>query len=309
MSVSKPIANQPAVPKDYLEDGTLYKGGTGMLTWLAHRMSGVAIVYFLTLHIVEAIQLFGGPANYTEATAVYKQPWFRPFEWLLVMAVIFHALNGLRVMLYDTWPSTTKYHKQIFWSGVVLFVIATPMVGYAMMKSVIGMPLDQIFASMNGLGYALAIVVPVALPVLYVAWRGSGLSYGPMIVSRSNSRPAPAKNSFERFAWQFMRISGVLLVVLVFWHLLIMHFINDISAINGPFVFDRFRANPTWVIVDLSMLVLAWLHGLNGVRIVITDYMRRTYVRRIVLMALFAFGLAWLVAGAIVLFTLPAGAM
>src|SRR5512135_2944808 len=134
-------------------------------------------------------------------------------------------------MLYDTRPSTNKYHKQIFWSGVVLFVIATPMVGYAMMKSVIGLPLNQIFASMNGLGYALAIVLPVALPVLYVAWRGSGLSNGPMIVSRSSSRPTPTKNTFERLAWQFMRISGVLLVVLVFWHLIIMHFINDIDAI------------------------------------------------------------------------------
>jgi len=308
MSVSNPATSQSSLPKDYLEDGTLYKGGNGMLTWLAHRMSGVAVVYFLTLHIVEAIQLFGGSASYTEATAVYKQPWFRPFEWLLVMAVIFHALNGLRVMLYDTWPGTTKYHKQIFWIGIGLFVIATPMVGYAMMKSVIGMPLNEIFASMNGLGYALAIVLPVALPVLYVAWRGSGLSNGPLIVSQSSSRPSPAKNTFERLAWQFMRISGVLLVVLVFWHLLIMHFINDISAINGDFVFTRFKENPMWVAVDLSMLILAWLHGLNGARIVITDYMRRTYIRRIVLMALFAFGLAWLVAGAVVLFTLP-GAM
>jgi succinate dehydrogenase / fumarate reductase cytochrome b subunit len=307
MSVSNPAKNQSALPKDYLEDGTLYKGGTGMWTWLAHRMSGVAIVYFLTLHIVEAIQLFGGPANYSEATAVYKQPWFRPFEWLLVMAVIYHALNGLRVMLFDTWPSTTKYHKQIFWIGLGIFVLATPMVGYAMLKSVFGLSLQEIFASMNGLGYALAIVLPVALPVLYVAWRGSGLSNGPLIVSQSNSRPAPQKNTFERLAWQFMRISGVILIVLVFWHLIIMHFINDISNITGQFVFDRFRSNPLWIAVDLSMLFLAWLHGLNGVRIVITDYMRRSYVRRVVLMALLAFGLVWLVAGAIVLFTLPNG--
>jgi succinate dehydrogenase / fumarate reductase cytochrome b subunit len=307
MSVSNPATGQASLPKDYLEDGTLYKGGTGMLAWLAHRMSGVAIVYFLTLHIVEAVQLFGGPGNYSEATAVYKQPWFRPFEWMLVMAVIFHALNGLRVMLYDTWPGTTKHHKKIFWIGVGIFVLATPMVGYAMMKSVIGMPLDQIFASMNGIGYALAIVLPVALPVLYVAWRGSGLSNGPMIVSKSNSRPAPVKNSFERFMWQFMRISGVLLVVLVFWHLIIMHFVNDITDITGEFVFTRFRDNPIWIAVDLSMLFLAWLHGLNGVRIVIVDYMRRSYVRRIVLLALFAFGLVWLVAGTIVLFTLPRG--
>jgi succinate dehydrogenase / fumarate reductase cytochrome b subunit len=290
-----------------IKGGSLYRGGTGMLTWLAHRISGVAIVYFLTLHIFEAMQLFGGPAAYNEATAVYKQPWFRPFEWLLVMAVIYHAFNGLRVMLFDTWPQTTRYHRQIFWVGVALFIILTPIIGWAMLRSTIGLSLQQIFASTNGIGYAALIVLPVALPVLYIAWRGSGLANGPLLVSSSNSRPAPTQSTFERLAWQFMRVSGVIIVVLVGLHLYIMHFQNDITDITGQFVFNRFAADPIWVAVDLLMLFLVWLHGLNGLRIVITDYMRRGSPRRIVLYVVGAIGLIWLVAGGLVLFTLPRG--
>ena len=84
-------------PKSLAKRGTIYLGGTGMLTWLLHRISGIAVVYFLTLHIYEALQLFGGPEAYNEATAAYKQPWFRPFEVALILAVTYHALNGLRV--------------------------------------------------------------------------------------------------------------------------------------------------------------------------------------------------------------------
>jgi succinate dehydrogenase / fumarate reductase cytochrome b subunit len=298
------VASRPRV---LVKGGTIYRGGTGMLTWLAHRISGIAVVYFLTLHIFEALHLFGGPQAYDGAIEVYKQPWFRPFEWLLVMAVVYHAFNGLRVMLFDTWPKTTRYHRQIFWIEVALFVVLTPLIGWAMLRSVFGLSLQQIFASTNGIGYAALIVGPVALPVLYIAWRGSGLSNGPLLVSASNSRLQPTKNTFERLAWQFMRVSGVLMVILVFWHLYIMHFENDISAITGEFVFQRFAQNPTWIAVDLSMLILAWLHGLNGLRIVITDYMQRSNARRIVLLAVGAFALVWLVAGGIVLFTLPRG--
>ncbi len=110
-------------PKASAKRGTIYLGGTGMLTWLLHRISGIAVVYFLTLHIYEALQLFGGPAAYNEATAAYKQPWFRPFEVALILAVTYHALNGLRVSMFDLFPKTTKYHRRVFMIGAVIFVL------------------------------------------------------------------------------------------------------------------------------------------------------------------------------------------
>ena len=126
-----------------------------------------------------------------------------------------------------------------------------------------------------------------------------------MILSASNSTPAPAASRFEKLAWSFMRISGIVLVFLVLAHLFIMHIERDIAEVTGEFVVDRFRANSVWIAIDLTMLFLAWLHGLNGVRVVLSDYMRRGAPRRIVLGAIGAFGVMWLVAGGAVLFVIP----
>jgi succinate dehydrogenase cytochrome b556 subunit len=275
-----------------------------MLTWLLHRISGIAVVYFLTLHIYEAMQLFGGPEAYNEATAAYKQPWFRPFEVALILAVTYHALNGLRVSMFDLFPKTTRYHRRVFMIGAVIFVLAALAISLVMLRPLLGMSLNDIFAvkSTNTLIYALVIVLPVALPVLYIAWRGSGLSNGPLIVSSTSSRPAPAANQFERAMWSFMRLSGFVMIFLVFLHITIMHFINDINQITGQFVYGRFAATPAWAWIDLAILFLAWLHGLNGLRVVLTDYIRRGTGRKVVLWIVGLFGIAWFVLGAWVLF-------
>lgn len=284
----------------------MYRGGIGHWTWLAHRISGVAIVYFLTLHIFETLQLRLGPEAYNEATAVYKQPWFRPFEFLLVMAVVYHAFNGIRVTLLDFIPKLNLYPRVIFWCGVVLFAILTPFIGYAMLRPMFDLSLSQIFASADGVGWAALIVGPIVLPTLYLFWRGTGLSEGrkPQL-SASKSTVQPTVDQFERWAWIFMRLSGVMLVVLVFVHLYIMHIENDIAAITGEFVIERFKANRVWQLVDLAMSFLAWLHGLNGVRIVLTDYMHTGAKRKVVLYGLGLFGLAWLIVGSWVLFIIP----
>ena len=150
--------------------------------------------------------------------------------------------------------------------------------------------------------YALVIVLPVGLPVLYLAWRGSGLATGPLIVSQSSSRPAPTTSQFERAMWSFMRISGFVMIILVFAHITLMHFLNDIEQITGQFVFDRFAAMPAWAWIDLAILFFAWLHGLNGLRVVLTDYIRRGTGRKVVLGIVGLFGIAWFVLGAWVLF-------
>ena len=283
----------------------MYKGGSGQLTWLAHRLSGVAVVYFLTLHIFETLQLARGPEAYNEATAVYHAPWFRPFEFVLVMAVVYHALNGLRVMLFDFFPSFTRFRQHIFWIGVGLFAILTPLIGYFMMAKLFQPGVD-FFSGLNNVPYALLIAGPVFVPVIYLTWRGTALGDGRKVVlSASNSAPAPTASRFEKLAWQFMRLSGVLLVFLALTHLFIMHIERDITEVTGEFVVDRFLSNPVWIAFDLSMLFLAWLHGLNGLRIVLTDYMRRGAPRKVVLGALGAFGVFWLIAGGIVLFIIP----
>ena len=89
----------------------------------------------------------------------------------LILAVTYHALNGLRVSMFDLFPRTTKYHRRVFMIGAVIFVLAALAISFVMLRPLIGMPLNDIFAvkSTNTLIYALVIVLPVALPVLYLA--------------------------------------------------------------------------------------------------------------------------------------------
>ncbi len=86
------------------------------------------------------------------------------------------------------------------------------------------------------------------------------------------SRRQLVTNNFEKNAWLFMRLSGIVLVVLVLGHLFIMNILDGgVHRINFAFVAGRW-ASPFWQIWDLLMLWLAMLHGANGMRTIINDY-------------------------------------
>jgi succinate dehydrogenase / fumarate reductase membrane anchor subunit len=84
--------------------------------------------------------------------------------------------------------------------------------------------------------------------------------------------PRP-QSGFELAAWLFMRLSGLLLIILVLIHLWIMHLLTGIENVNYDFVANRFRT-PFWRLYDWVMLTLALIHGMNGMRYVVTDYIK-----------------------------------
>lgn len=85
-------------------------------------------------------------------------------------------------------------------------------------------------------------------------------------------RPTSGSN-FELYSWYFFRISGLLLIFLAVVHIVIMHVLHNVSEINYNFVAERW-ASPLWRSFDWLLLILALLHGLNGARIAIDDYVR-----------------------------------
>ena len=95
-------------------------------------------------------------------------------------------------------------------------------------------------------------------------------------LSAAGGRERPA-GGFELGAWLFMRVSGVVLVLMALGHLAIMHLINSIDTIDFDFVVARFTDptwGPFWRIYDWILLLLALIHGMNGLRYVVDDYLR-----------------------------------
>jgi succinate dehydrogenase / fumarate reductase membrane anchor subunit len=81
------------------------------------------------------------------------------------------------------------------------------------------------------------------------------------------------RQNFETWSWYFMRISGLLLIFLALLHFSITHILNDVVDTDAAFVGRRWD-NPLWRVYDWSLLALGLLHGLNGLRWIIDDYVR-----------------------------------
>ncbi len=87
---------------------------------------------------------------------------------------------------------------------------------------------------------------------------------------RAERRPS----AFEVWSWFFMRVSGVVLLFLVLIHVYIMHIVGSgVERVDFQFVSQRWN-NVGWKSFDWVMLFLALLHGVNGLRIIIDDYVR-----------------------------------
>ncbi len=103
------------------EFSTLYRGREGQWSWIAHRVTGVGILLFLFAHIVDTSLVGWGPDAYNRVVAVYHHPVVQFMELGLVGAVIYHGLNGIRIMIIDFWPSASLHHVRLFWGTMVLF--------------------------------------------------------------------------------------------------------------------------------------------------------------------------------------------
>ena len=121
------------------------------------------------------------------------------------------------------------------------------------------------------------------------------------LAARSAYR-AERTGNFELFAWFFMRVSGVLLLLMVLFHLFWMHFVIGVEKITFEVVARRWE-NPLWRIYDLFLLIFAWTHGANGMRYIVEDYVRSPGWRVTFKTVLFALYFALLVMGMYVIFT------
>ena len=108
---------------------------------------------------------------------------------------------------------------------------------------------------------------------------------------------------FELWSWLFMRISGIVLLVLAVGHVIIMHLpAGGVSRINFGFVATRWQS-PFWRTWDWALLVLALIHGINGLRVIILDYVRPPGARLALNMLFYTLGFILFVLGTVIVFT------
>jgi succinate dehydrogenase / fumarate reductase, cytochrome b subunit len=103
--------------------GTLYRGREGMWSWVAQRVTGVLVFFFLFAHVLDTALVRVSPHTYDKVIGTYKNPVVNLLEVGLVGAVMFHAFNGLRIIAIDFWSKGVKYQKAMFWIVIALWVI------------------------------------------------------------------------------------------------------------------------------------------------------------------------------------------
>ena len=103
--------------------GTLYRGNEGMWSWVLHRITGIAIFFFLLVHVLDTSLVRISPEAYNSVINEYKTPILGLGELALVAAIGFHALNGLRIILIDFWAWGTRHQRLLFWIVIVLWIV------------------------------------------------------------------------------------------------------------------------------------------------------------------------------------------
>ena len=117
------------------ERGSVYRGRSGQWAFVTHRITGFLVFFFLLLHIVD-VSLVSRPDVYDEVHELYGNVVLRLFEVGLLFGLVYHSLNGLRVVMIDFFPGAIRHEKRVLDGVLFLPVVATLVGGYVIMKPV-----------------------------------------------------------------------------------------------------------------------------------------------------------------------------
>lgn len=102
---------------------TLYRGDPGMWSWVLHRITGATIFFFLFVHVLDTALVRVSPQAYNEVVETYKTPIIGLMEIGLVAALLYHALNGVRIILIDFWWKGPRYQRQMLWGVAAVWLL------------------------------------------------------------------------------------------------------------------------------------------------------------------------------------------
>ena len=288
-------------------EGLFYRGREGHLSFIGHRLAGLGTLLFLAIHILDTSTVYFGkqlgmPGLYAHAVDIYRSTPFMLGEIMLVAAVFYHGVNGLKIILFDTFPSWWQVdrERQVFWRvAIITFVLWAPaaalMLNSLYQNNIAGAAPTTLSTSQVAYETNLSLaIVPVAFFVI-LGLLVVGAKVRPQAAASSARRVAVPAKTIDTYIWQFMRWSGVLLIPLAWGHVVLQDVLVGVHSINIDFVALRW-ATTGWRIYDIALLGFAFGHGMFGLRSVVTDYIHnpRT-VRRLMWVML----IGWAVISAI----------
>lgn len=100
-----------------------YRGRDGQWAWMLHRVTGLGVVLFLILHILDIFLMAAGEETFEKFLNLYTAAPFRVLESGLIFAVIYHALNGARIIIIDFWPQFGRYQRVLWRAQLTLAIL------------------------------------------------------------------------------------------------------------------------------------------------------------------------------------------
>jgi succinate dehydrogenase / fumarate reductase cytochrome b subunit len=101
----------------------IYRGREGMISWALHRLTGLGVLLFLLIHIADIYVIAYGPEEFNSLLFIYHNIWFRLMEVLLVAALYYHAVNGLRIILIDFWEGAVLIQRKLWYGALIVFFL------------------------------------------------------------------------------------------------------------------------------------------------------------------------------------------
>ncbi len=126
--------------KTTLEGALRYRGRQGQLSFVLHRLSGLGTLLFLAIHIVDTATVYFYPSLYEHAIALYRSTPFMLGEIILVLMVLFHGANGLRIALMDLFPRLWRHETErriVLWTlaaAILMWLPAAYLMGRSLIK-------------------------------------------------------------------------------------------------------------------------------------------------------------------------------
>lgn len=227
------------------------RGWYFVISWM-HRITGIFLVLFLWYHIY-SLSFLVTPGAYEAKMQLLQAPLFIFLEWALAMPVLFHSLNGGRLILFEIHG---QRNDRVMMRWVfALSAIYVVLLGFFMIMG------DQMVS------FFLFWLITFVVSVLVV------YGFGIKLWREEHS-----------WTWKLQRISGVFLLVMVPAHLFFMH-LNPSMAKDAGVVIARMQSVFIKV-VDLLLLAGIVYHGAYGLAAVASDYAARRAVRVGVSMAI-----------------------